>query len=179
MRVHAAARFALALFGALSFPAGAAAAPPGDGGGPDDVDELVRAVDRAAQTLSTDDCSAACNALASMRRAAERLCSLDPGQRCADARRTVDEASRKVRAACPQCAVAMQPPMEEQRMPAKTGGSPNAPPPAPEPTIAARAESGRGGCASCSSGGGAGGDAAAWMLAVALVLARRSARRAR
>src|SRR5438067_9060264 len=66
--------------------------------GADDPDELARYVAKQGEALSTDDCTSACNALASMRRATDRLCALDPGARCREARRIVDDAARKVRA---------------------------------------------------------------------------------
>ena len=38
-----------------------------------------------------------------MRRATERLCVIEPGQRCADARQKLDNASQRVGASCPMC----------------------------------------------------------------------------
>lgn len=128
----------------------------------DEADDLARQIAQQGEALSTDDCTAACSALASMRRAADRLCALDPGARCRDARRIVDVASRKVRAACPQCAIAMQPGPEEGAMPvAKTASAP------PEP----QAERASGGCASCGGGGGA-ASSVMGLFGVLLVLKR-------
>jgi hypothetical protein len=62
--------------------------------------------DRELQT-SAGDCAAACRALASMERAAGRLCSLavepDDRRRCDDARRKVREARDRVRQTCNTC----------------------------------------------------------------------------
>ncbi len=149
----------------LAAPARAADAGAGD------PDELARQIAKQGEALSTDDCTSACSALASMRRAADRLCALDPGARCREARRVVDDASRKVRAACPQCAIALQPQPEEAPMPAaKTPpAEPQAAPPA--------AERERGGCASCGGGGGGNAESIAGLFAVLLVLRRMLARR--
>ncbi len=160
----------------VAVPARAAAADAGTG---DEAEDLARSIASQAEALSTDDCAAACKALASMRRATDRLCSLDAGRRCADARARLDDASRKVRAACPTCEVAMPAPPEDKpsvvHAPAK-GGAP--PPAAPEAASAPPSESRRGGCAGCS--GASGGTDAGTIVAVvtALVtLARRTRRR--
>lgn len=57
----------------------------------------------AALAQTASDCSAACVALASMQRAAERLCELEPGPRCDTARKRVDAARRRVAERCPTC----------------------------------------------------------------------------
>ncbi len=59
-----------------------------------------------AQPLSTDGCETACQALASMRRATDRLCDLtsDEPSRCSDARGRLDRATQRVREVCSDCA---------------------------------------------------------------------------
>jgi MYXO-CTERM domain-containing protein len=149
-------RLAVALLGAaLLFTATPAMA--------DEREDLMRQLGQEYDALSTSDCVSACRALASMQRAAERICALDPGASCAEARAKVADAEKRVRAACPACAV--------ERPPQPT-------PPAPEATVASAppAESKRGGCAGCSAGA-ARGDAFAALLAAAWLFARRRRRR--
>ena len=59
-----------------------------------------------AVRLSGDGCDVACAALASMKRATDRLCDLstDEPPRCTDARARVDRASARVREVCSDCA---------------------------------------------------------------------------
>ena len=59
-----------------------------------------------AVAVSTDRCSTACAALASMERAAQHLCDLAGASdgRCANARDRVKNAASRVQAACPGCA---------------------------------------------------------------------------
>jgi hypothetical protein len=148
-----------------------ASASPSAGG--DEAEELARSIAQEAQALSTDDCLSACKALASMRRATDRLCALDPGPRCADARATLDGATRKVRDACPQCALAAVPPeRDKEPMPGSVAASEAAPP----------AEHRSGGCAGCTtsrSGSGGAGAATALAAALAIVLVRRRSGRGR
>lgn len=54
--------------------------------GANEMEELRRSIAHDAQSLSTEDCTTACKALGSMRRATERLCALDPGAPCTEAR---------------------------------------------------------------------------------------------
>src|SRR5581483_11545959 len=51
-------------------------------------------------------CATACNALASMERATQRLCGIsgDSDPRCLSARSRVNNATAKVQASCPACA---------------------------------------------------------------------------
>jgi MYXO-CTERM domain-containing protein len=132
---------------AFAQPMGAAV----DAGG--DVDALMAQLDRDYAQALASDCALACKALESMRRSADRLCQLDPGDRCARAKQKVDSASTRVKATCPACAEQLaQPPM---------GGAGGAAPPreAPAPTVetVAKAEEvqaapGRGcGCTATSS----------------------------
>jgi MYXO-CTERM domain-containing protein len=135
----------------------------------DEREDLMRQIGQEYDALSTSDCLAACKALASMQRAADRLCELDTGTTCAEARAKVDDARRRVRAACPMCAVEKK----------TTDAQPPPPPPAPAPEAQTASgppqESARGGCASCNAGA-AGGDALGGILAAAWLLARRRRR---
>jgi hypothetical protein len=168
------------LFFAATARAADAGSAANDGG--DEAIELLRSIASQAEALSTDDCAAACRALGSMRRAADRLCTLDPGRRCTEARARVDEAARKVREACPGCAVAM-PQSEDEKpsivhAPAKGGVSGGSG--APEATVNAQAappsESRRGGCAGCSGSSGGHGGTSALSLVGAVALALRLVR---
>lgn len=94
------------------------APPPQVGGGmsvaPEDVDEATLSLDQAWQLLDQrqlqlsgrGDCSVACKALASMKRAADRICELTggDGDRCKSARTMVEEAQRRVAERCGECA---------------------------------------------------------------------------
>jgi hypothetical protein len=81
-------------------------------GEPTTIEEAQHAFDEArdAFAASGTDCVIMCRALQSMARAAERICALTPGgdaaakKRCDDARAKVEEAKKKVLAACPGCA---------------------------------------------------------------------------
>ena len=76
----------------------------------DDLDkaerELLRAIDErptVAEGLSTADrCTTVCKALASMRRSADQICTLD-ASRCTDARARVTRAEDRAKSACPAC----------------------------------------------------------------------------
>src|SRR5207248_3954178 len=78
---------------------------------PATLDEAQHAFDEAqtAFAASGTDCVIMCRALQSMARAAERICALTPPvdeaakHRCDDARARVEEAKKKVLAACPGC----------------------------------------------------------------------------
>jgi MYXO-CTERM domain-containing protein len=113
-----------------------------DAGG--DVDALQAEIDRDYAQALANDCTLACRALESMRRATERLCSLDPGDRCARARQKTDEASARVRSSCPSCAAELE---------GEKAFAPPAPSPAPPTeTVAEEAEvSRRGGCGGCAT----------------------------
>ena len=85
------------VFLATAFPARA------DGGG--EREQLMLQLTQEYDALSTSDCTSACRALASMERAANRLCVLDTGKVCDDARTKLEDARKRVRAACPMCVV--------------------------------------------------------------------------
>jgi MYXO-CTERM domain-containing protein len=151
-------------------------AAEGEGQG-EDVDTLVKHLGEEHAALSTQDCITACKALGSIRRAADRICALEPGPRCTDARAKADDAQRRVQAACPDCQIAAAPPKDEERR-ATTRPAPEPPP----PTVSAKSappERSKGGCASCSTPGEAPtGDFAVMMLA-ALAVARSLRARSR
>jgi len=65
-----------------------------------DYNDLVKNRGR----LSAEGCVTACRALGSMKRATDRLCVLDPGPPCADAKQKTAEAEARVEEACPDCA---------------------------------------------------------------------------
>lgn len=139
----------------------------------DEITTLEKQLASEATALSTAECTSACRALASIRRAADKICVLDPGERCTAARAKADDAARRVRAACPDCAIASPP-----------GATPAPPPPAPiaeeKPadmsppakggsTATANAppsESKRGGCAGCATTKATHGDLAGVALVV-------------
>jgi hypothetical protein len=133
----------------------------------DERAELERQLAQDYAALSTSDCAVACRALASMQRAADRLCALAPGKPCDDARAKVVDATRRVREQCPTCAI--EGPREEQVVHA------------PQPTAAAPASDTRrgGGCASCSAAGEreTAGGALTFLFGVAGFLGARGARR--
>lgn len=136
----------------------------------DEISDLEKSVAQEQSTLSTSDCSAACRALASIRRAADRICAIEPGPRCSAAHAKADDATRRVRDACPECAVASVAPEAPPTTPATRPVTP-----APQagqaeervqPTSAPRAESSRGGCASCHASGASLGEATTGVLAI-------------
>src|SRR5689334_8517569 len=133
----------------------------------DETTDLEKSLAEEHAALSTSDCTVACRALASIRRAADKICALEPGPRCDAARTKANDATRRVREACPDCAVAAMP------------SSPTtAPESAPRSASAPPAEGPSGGCRSCSmtdgGGGGGGGD-----LGIVLVAAYGALRRSR
>jgi hypothetical protein len=79
----------------------------------DDVRTLEKQLADEVSSLSTSDCNLACRALASIRRAADRICALEPGPRCDAARAKVAEAVRRVQESCPSCAAVDIPLAEE------------------------------------------------------------------
>jgi hypothetical protein len=177
-------RNALAITSILvMFPATALAADAGVGdAGTNDPAALLESIRAQGETLSTDDCVSACKALDSMRRATTRLCSLDPGRRCSDARAVLDDATRRVRAACPACAVPEEEPGRPESAYEKPGSAPKkgAAPPADTPAPASappQSERERGGCLGCGGGSSSAATSIVGALAVALALSRRRPRR--
>jgi hypothetical protein len=171
--------WALAVALVILAPGAALAQTTGDG----DASALLAEVERDYAAAQGADCDTACRALDSMRRAADRLCVLDPGARCAQARQRVAAATDRVRASCPGC---------PQTLEGTTGTTmtPQAPPATPAPAGAppqenaakseqvAREESAPprgGGCAGCAMGarGGALDGAAGALLSLLVFLGRR------
>jgi len=162
-------RRALAIVALVLWPAPLLAQSAAPDAGRGEVDELQAEIARDYGEALASDCATACRALESMRRAAEHLCALDGGQRCAEARQKVTAATERVRAACPSCAQAL-------------GGPAPAPATAPAPAQAVELESSsrRGGCAGCAvSPVDADGPGPLAAAAAAALLARRRRRRAR
>ncbi|AKU97279.1 hypothetical protein AKJ09_03943 [Labilithrix luteola] len=129
--------------------------------------EIAAAFDDQTKALAVEDCATACRALSSIQRAANKLCELDPGPRCATARSKVEVATQRVREACPQCAfaaLALTPPA--------LAPPERAPTPASVETV-----HGRGGCGGCamtsSTATRDGWIAALVVLGGVLVLSRR------
>ena len=155
--------------------------------GAEDLTTLEKQLADESIALTTADCANACRALASIRRAAQKICALDPDERCVAARAKADDATRRVHEACPDCAIASAPlpgPRHEERAMGK-GGSPRPAPPqvdAQQPASAPPSESSKGGCASCTTSGTSPGDLAPAALAIgalAFVLRRRRVTRSR
>ena len=69
-----------------------------DAFGEESVETLQKQQQDELAALSTQDCVIACKALASIRRAADRICALESGPRCIDARAKADDAQRRVQA---------------------------------------------------------------------------------
>ena len=138
----------------------------------DPIADLEKSLAEEHAALSTSDCTAACRALASIRRAADKICALEPGARCSAAHAKAEDATRRVRDACPECAIASVTPQPE-RAPAATPVMPSEP--GRDSTTktgtanAPAAESSRGGCASCAEGGATPGD---WTASALGILAR-------
>ena len=118
-----------------------------DAGETNDVRALEQALAEEHAALSTADCNAACRALMSIRRAADKICALEPGPRCSSAREKADEATRRVRDACPDCVIASipQPTPAPERATTETADRSY---PASAPS-----EKATGGCRSCSATG--------------------------
>jgi len=136
----------------------------------DEIADLEKSLAQEHAALSTSDCSAACRALASIRRAADKICAIEQGPRCAAAHAKSDDATRRVREACPECAIASIAP-EKPTSPAAHDVSPATVPPAVVQNETLRTASppspqrSRGGCASCHASGASLGEATTGVLA--------------
>ena len=185
----------------LALASEARAQGPGDAGragGPARPDELETLQKNLAEesatlttSLTTSDCATACRALASIRRAADKICALDPDARCVAARAKADDATRRVHEACPECALASVPtPKSPPNDRAMGKGAPKkgaaeevvvSGTDSPAQASAPQSESRRGGCAGCTTGGASpAGDLGVGALALgalALVLRRKRVRR--
>ena len=108
------------------------------------MDAAQAEVDRDYTQALASDCGLACRALESMRHATERLCALDPGDRCANAKKKLADATTRVKSACPACS--------EQLEERKTIATP---PPAEAPVsmsvVEAESVQKKGGCAGCAT----------------------------
>ena len=178
----------LAPLAALLLVAGLAApARADDGGAPlapaDEIRALQTEIARDVAVLATGACDAACQALASMKRAADRLCALDAGPGCVEARARVRDAERHVQASCGACqppagvvpsVVVAKPEVVMEKQPAEPAKP--APPPAAEAVMAAPPH---GGCAGCVVGGEGGATGAGLIAAVGAVAAWARRRRRR
>lgn len=102
------------------------------------------------------NCEVACRAFESMVRAAERLCELDAGERCAAARTRVQEAGERLRDACPECVAARRELLADHEAPDEEGEEAQVEPEEAEPVLASApppaADSKRGTCAACTVG---------------------------
>jgi hypothetical protein len=108
-----------------------------DAGAKDEAAALSAQIAHEEAELRTSDCVEACRALASMSRAADRLCALGAGASCDEARARVDAAAQRVRAACPTCTIhATETLAPAPASPVQTESVVTAP---------------RGGCASCTA----------------------------
>jgi len=145
----------------------------------EDVTTLETKLDRATTELATSDCTSACKALASIRRAADRICELEPGPRCDAAQSKAEDATKRVRDACPECAVAQlkkkDEPRDERAMADSVPSSPTAMAPPPSES--------RGGCRNCATTPGSStpdaGDFAVFALAALALGASRKKNRTR
>jgi MYXO-CTERM domain-containing protein len=157
-------RRALAVLLLSLAPSVAAAQTAVDAGG--EIDALQAELDRDSTLALASDCAIACRALESMRHAADRLCALDPGDRCARARQKVEDASGRVRTSCPTCATELD---------AAEKGAAGPPSPTPVETVAQEEQVQRG-CGGCAAGRGpvdAVAPLAVGALAAALLRRRR------
>ena len=132
--------------------------------GASEADGLAAEVDRDGAETVGSDCAIVCRALEAMRRATDRLCSAEPGDRCASARDKVKKSTERVRAACPDCVAASV--TTEGRLEERAPG---------EATI--EAASPKRGCAGCATQSPREGAAETIVLAAVLALAIRRRRR--
>jgi MYXO-CTERM domain-containing protein len=171
--------FVVALMGASAVSAGAWAQSE------ESLEALVEELSEHGSTTDTElasgACVAACAALESMERAADRICALDPGAPCDQAQQDVEAARARVRSACPDCSTARDEAVAEPPRPApeplhSEAGADDAQPIAMSPMSEER----RGGCAACAIGDERDGGQGALALligAAGLMLRRRRRRR--
>jgi MYXO-CTERM domain-containing protein len=161
----------------LFFLASPAAAEPA---APDELTTLMQELDAEHAALATVDCGAACRALESLERLVGRICALDAGRPCADARKKLEDATRRVREACGDCAHTAT--VEEE--PEDTGTTPKQAPehlegeaqagaPADQPAAPPPEAESRGGCAACAVDERSPGAGLGWLALAALVAWRR------
>ena len=109
-----------------------------------DIDAAQAEVDRDYAQALASDCALACRALDSMKHATERLCALDPGDRCASAKSKLADATTRVQKACPVCAEAL-----EEKKPVATPAPGEAP--SSMNVVEAASVQKKGGCAGCAT----------------------------
>lgn len=125
---HLAALAALAPGVALAQGPTTTKSPAGVAEAQDEFNAALRSLEAGGEA----DCVTLCRALASLARATERLCNLTRGEpeptvrRCTDARDKLADATKRVHAACPECALAGQ-------TPPSVSAPPSPPPPPEEP----------------------------------------------
>jgi MYXO-CTERM domain-containing protein len=137
-----------------------------DGGVESDVRALEKRLAEEHAALSTADCNAACRALMSIRRAADKICALEPGPRCDAAREKASDATRRVQEACPDCVIATVPvPSPHERA--------AAPEPSHDAALAQESAPSHGGCRSCSTTGSAGSGEGTGLIVLAAAAAVR------
>lgn len=158
---------AAAVFAGIMLASGDGRADAGDSS---DVGALEKQLNEEHSALSTSDCNAACRALGSIRRAADKICALEPGPRCDTARTKAADATRRVRDACPDCVIAAGPPGPAPNEPVQAV-SPGSPAKDTASTEAAES-AGRGGCRSCSATDASGRGDLGMIALVAFGLAR-------
>ena len=169
----------VALVATTAFPTLAFAADAGAPKSDQEAATLGANIQEQLELLSRD-CTTACRALQSIQRAADRICELEPGARCTDARSKADDAARKVHASCPDCVIAQAPPRKDDKEQderahtgaGKKGSADAAPVPASQPESVKS-----GGCRSCNESGTSLSDFAFALLAIFAVLGLRKRRR--
>ncbi len=144
-----------------------------------DLPALVRELASAERAVgdglsASDGCAIACRALDSMRRAKDRICALDAGAACDDARRRTSSAEARVAQSCP-CALSDDPPAAKAADMKKPAAAPES---ATSPGADVASAPQRGGCASCATVGQRGVSPLA-LGATALFIAAAFARRRR
>jgi MYXO-CTERM domain-containing protein len=164
---------------------------------PTTVEGWLDALDEMIEELDTSNCSVACAALESMRRAAEEVCKLDAGPPCEQARKKVETARQKVAEACPDCEAAKKNAVPtpvspkpgaapRHRPPVEPGGDAGAKPQtgvvrerpehAAQPAAPPPSDEG-GGCATCTVGRARDDGDFWWLVAgIAVAVARRRRR---
>jgi hypothetical protein len=80
-------------------PSGPSPPPPSPG----ETKVTTMSEDSGSGDRARSPCETACEALGSMRRAAKRVCALEPGERCSKAQTRVSRASERVRSRCQEC----------------------------------------------------------------------------
>jgi MYXO-CTERM domain-containing protein len=179
-------RFAVILVAILVFLLSAAS--PAFADAPDTATEattLARDIDQKLALTTHADCADACRALASMRRSTDRLCAIEPGDRCDQARAKLHDAIERVRVSCPACETASPSPAPSPITAAPPSTGSGAAPSASDDARVASAQTTsvqttkRGGCAGCTAASGTTPHGALALAGVAIALAITARRRKR